>query len=399
MYSATETWFVPVRRCLNTSSGWRLLPAKDGGNAENCRSNSGLVARRSQKISPAITKLPSIIQTQPLADSSKAETLCVLRHNSSMKSKTLCLLALLGLLACGQASEAPQAQTVENARRTVAIGDIHSDINVMRNVFRLAGAINADDEWIGGELTIVQLGDLIGRSDDEREVLDFMFALQEEAAVHGGRVYGLIGNHEIMAARVDNQAVGPNPFAAYEDVQDLDMEDGRLVNLPINQMYRAAALMAGGPYAVRLAEFPAVLKLQDTIYVHGGVVPRWAEYGIEQINADISAWLRGDTLREPSASQRVDDSDRVMWARHFSARVDPFDCQMLQASLDILEAERMIVAHTRHSQITPYCDGRIWVIDTGMSRAYGGQIQALELIDDEVTRILDPDGHTGIQAP
>ena len=59
----------------------------------------------------------------------------------------------------------------------------------------------------------------------------------------------------------------------------------------------------------------------------------------------------------------------------------------------------MIVAHTRHSQITPYCDGRIWVIDTGMSRAYGGQIQALELIDDEVTRILDPDGHTGIQAP
>lgn len=299
---------------------------------------------------------------------------------------------LVFLVACTEASDAPAQQATDNAGRLVAIGDIHSDINAMRQVFQLAGAINANDEWIGGELTIVQLGDMIGRSDDERQVLDLIFALQQQAEQHGGKLYALIGNHEIMGARVDNQAVGPNPFPAYEGMAGLDLSDPRLEHLQPNERHRGAALMAGGPYARRLAEWPTVLQLGSTVYVHGGVVPRWVEYGIDRINADVSAWLRGEEQFEPVSSQRVDDSDRVMWARHFSSRVDSFDCQMLQLSLDLLGAERMIVAHTRHPQITAYCDQKVWVLDTGMSRAYGGQIQALELINDEVTRILDPDG-------
>ena len=48
----------------------------------------------------------------------------------------------------------------------------------------------------------------------------------------------------------------------------------------------------------------------------------------------------------------------------------------------------MIVAHTVHPEITPDCDGRVWMVDVGMSRAYGGQVQVLEIVDDEVLRIL-----------
>lgn len=140
---------------------------------------------------------------------------------------------------------------------------------------------------------------------------------------------------------------------------------------------------------MRIAEWPVVLKLGNTVFVHGGVVPRWAEYGIDRINAEVSAWLRDETI-EPDSSRRVDDSDRVMWARHFSFEPDFEDCQLLQLSLTILQARRMIVAHTRHPQITSYCNGRVWVTDTGMSRAYGGDIQILELVDDEVTRVISP---------
>lgn len=303
-----------------------------------------------------------------------------------MPFKKLFFLSLLVLLSCGQASESLQ-QATDNTNRVIAIGDIHSDINVMRQVFRLAGATNENDEWIGGELTIVQLGDLIGRSDDEREVLDFMFAIQAQAEQYGGKVHALIGNHEVMGGRLDNQAVGPNPFPAYEGMPGLNLDDPRLQHLAPNERSRGAALMPGGPYAVRIAEFPTVLKLDETIFVHGGVVPRWAEYGIDNINAEVSAWLKGDT-NEPDSSQRVDDSDRVMWARHFSSRVDSLTCLMLEESLRLLGAKRMIVAHTRHTEITSYCGDQLWATDTGMSRAYGGQIQILELVDDEVTGIL-----------
>src|SRR5688572_17921020 len=111
--------------------------------------------------------------------------------------------------------------------RVVAIGDIHADLAALRTALRTAGAINARDAWVGGELTVVQLGDLIGRSDEERPVLDFVFDLQGRARKAGGTVHALVGNHEVMGGRLDNQAVGPNPFSAWEGVPGLRLDDPR----------------------------------------------------------------------------------------------------------------------------------------------------------------------------
>lgn len=301
------------------------------------------------------------------------------------------LVALLPGVMLGQRS-APLARSADgsaNRGRVVAIGDLHADIGVTRRVFRLAGATDAHDAWIGGPLTVVQLGDLIGRSDDERQVLDFIFDIRRKAEAGGGKVHVLIGNHEVFGGRVDNQAVGPNPFPAFEGMTGLDLEDPRLRILPLHQRARGAALMTGGPYARRLAELPTVLRLGETIFAHGGVVPRWARYGIDRINAEVSAWLMGKTP-EPDSSLGVDDGDRVMWTRQFSAGVDERDCAVLEESLSILRARRMIVAHTVHKRITPRCGDKVWAVDVGMSRAYGGTIELLNIVDDEVLSVLRP---------
>jgi hypothetical protein len=271
----------------------------------------------------------------------------------------------------------------------VAIGDIHADINVLRKTFQVAGATNAKGEWIGGTLTIVQMGDLIGRSDDERQVLDFIFDIQRKAALRGGTVHALIGNHEVFGGRVDNQAVGPNPFPAYEDMKGLRRDDQRLRILPPNERARGAALMAGGPYATKIAAFPVVLTLGDTVFVHGGVLPRWARYGVDRINREVSQWLLGRTP-EPDSALGVDDGDRVMWTRQFSSNVDDADCAVLAESLRILGARRMIVAHTVHAEITARCDAKVWAVDVGMSRAYGGKIQLLEITNDRALRVIRP---------
>jgi hypothetical protein len=294
---------------------------------------------------------------------------------------------LLGLLlGCGAGAAQPSG-----AGRLVAIGDIHADLDALRRALQLAGATDGDDEWIGGTLTIVQLGDLIGRSDDERQVLDFLFDVQRKAALAGGTVHALIGNHEVFGGRVDNQAVGPNPFPAYEDMEGLRRDDPRLRLLPPHARARGAALMAGGPYARRIAAFPVVLQIRDTVFVHGGVVPRWAAYGIDRINREVSQWLLG-RAPEPDSALGVDDGDRVMWTRQFSSGVDAADCAMLAESLRILGARRMIVAHTVHPEITARCDGRVWAVDVGMSRAYGGRIQVLEIPGDGAPRAIPSRG-------
>jgi len=271
--------------------------------------------------------------------------------------------------------------------RVVVIGDLHSDVQATRQAFQLAGGTDEDDVWIGGALTIVQLGDMIGRSDDERQVLDFLFAIRAQAEAAGGKVHLLVGNHEVMGARVDNQAVGTNPFPGYEDLADLDLGNARLEILPDYAKKRGAALMSGGPYAKRFAELPTVLQLGGTVYVHGGVVPRWAEYGLDKINAEVSHWLFGNCA-EPDSSLGVDNGDRVMWTRQFSSMVDVDDCALLDQSLAILGAKRMIVAHTVQTTITGYCDDKVWAVDVGMSRFYGGPIEVLEIVDDEVLTVL-----------
>ena len=57
-------------------------------------------------------------------------------------------------------------------------------------------------------------------------------------------------------------------------------------------------------------------------------------------------------------------------------------------ALAVVHAHRMVVGHTvQDAGITSACDGRIWRIDVGLARVYGGPIQVLE-ITAAGTRIL-----------
>jgi hypothetical protein len=162
-----------------------------------------------------------------------------------------------------------------------------------------------------------------------------------------------------------------------------------LLHLPPRARPRGAALMPGGPYARRIAELPAILTLGRTVFVHGGIVPRWARYGVDRINREVREWLVGNAP-EPDSVRGVDDGDSPVWTRQFSASVTDADCALVDESLGILGARRMIVAHTVHAEITPRCDERVWAIDIGMSRAYGGRVQVLEIVDDSKLRVLRP---------
>jgi hypothetical protein len=75
------------------------------------------------------------------------------------------LVAGLLIASGGAVQPAPMAaaQTAPAPKRLVAIGDLHADLESAKKAFRLAGATDANDRWIGGNLVIVQMGDLIGR--------------------------------------------------------------------------------------------------------------------------------------------------------------------------------------------------------------------------------------------
>lgn len=269
------------------------------------------------------------------------------------------------------------------ARRVVAIGDVHGDLSATKAALRLGGLIDERGHWSGGDTVVVQTGDVLDRGSDEQAILDLLMRLQAEADKDGGAVHLLQGNHELMNAAGDFRYVTPGGFADFQDVAGLDTSDPVLSRLPAEQRARAAAFLPGGFYAKRIATHPVVVVVGDTVFAHGGVLPKYAGQ-IEQLNAEVASWLLG----APTAGAKVVRTpDSPVWSRHFSDDTDPGDCQLLDRSLDILEAKRMVVGHTVQRRINAACGEKVWRIDVGMASHYGGTPQALELRDGEV-RVL-----------
>jgi len=303
-----------------------------------------------------------------------------------MQWPTRWFLATALAVACVSATAATAPTTrYPDAPRIVALGDWHGDLDAARRGLRLAGAIDQQDRWIGDDLVVVQTGDQLDRGDQEQEILDLLDRLRDEAAAAGGAMIALLGNHELMNVAGDFRYVTPGGWVDFQDAGvAVPVGVAALDTLPEAWRPRAAAFLPGGPYARLLAEQPLAVVVGRTVFVHGGLLPRHIDGGLEQLNHATHAWLLGEGP-EPEVLQQRDDP---VWARHYSDDPDTDDCALLAEVLARLDCDRMVVGHTiQDTGITPRCDQRVWCIDTGASTHYGGSVQALE-IDGNAVRIL-----------
>lgn len=263
--------------------------------------------------------------------------------------------------------------------RIVAVGDLHGDLSATRAALRLARLIDDGDRWVGADAVLVQTGDILDRGDDERRIFELLEALGEQAAVAGGAVHVLNGNHELMNATGDLRYVtvggmrdfGDAPAAASQSV---------LARAPANQRGRLYAFLPGGPWAQKLARHPVVLIVGDNVFVHGGVLPRYAAE-VERINAEVASWLLGKSSR---GAWVVQTSDSPVWSRDYSDEPSARSCKLLDQALTTLKARRMVVGHTVMPAIKSACAGKVWRIDSGLASHYGGPTEVLEIRADDV---------------
>ena len=284
-----------------------------------------------------------------------------------------------GPIPVGPRQVPPPTYSQSNGR-VVAIGDVHGDINALRQALGLAGLIDNAGDWVGGNTVLVQVGDQLDRGDNEREILDWLEGLAEQAHQAGGVIHILLGNHETMNVEEDFRYVTDGGWADFADVPH-DSNAPALAGYAANQRGRVAAFLPGGPYAELLAGHNITTVVDDTIFVHGGILPDHVGYGLERLNADVSAWMRGDAARPNVLS----GDGSPVWSRHYSQDVDPADCSLLREALDAVPAARMVVAHTVQSVgINSECGGLVWRVDVGLASYYGGPSQALQILGDKV---------------
>ena len=149
-----------------------------------------------------------------------------------------------------------------------------------RKAFQLAGAVDASDHWIGGELVVVQTGDQLDRGDDEQAILEFLARVQREASEAGGTLHILNGNHEFMNALGDLRYVTTGGFEDFEDAPGV--ESGRGLAGPVHgqlpRVRRGSGSLRFGPArrGPRARQAQRGVVVGDSVFVHGGITPAWA---------------------------------------------------------------------------------------------------------------------------
>jgi len=277
----------------------------------------------------------------------------------------------------------PSPTFVEEPARLVALGDVHGDYQATINALKVAGVINDELEWAGGNTVVVQTGDQLDRGDNERAILSLFDRLEDEAWAAGGAVYPLIGNHESMNVELDFRYVTAGGWSDFDSIP-FDSSDSLLSQYQEYQRGRVAAFRPGGPYALYLSEHNVTMVVGDTLFVHGGILPMHVTHGLEKLNLEAQQFMRG----ESTFPLVMDGSDSPIWSRHYSDETDAQDCALLDEVLAAVPAQRIVVGHTvQYNGITSECDGKVWRIDVGMATYYGGSISVLEIVGDEI-RVL-----------
>ena len=288
--------------------------------------------------------------------------------------------------------------------------------------------------------------------------MDLIMRLEHEAPLVGGRVHQLIGNHEVMNLNGDLRYVAYEEYAAFLDMEsEEDREywykkfrrdhpaDSNEANLrwrfdekaPPGYFGHRKAFRYDGPYGKWLLQKPLMVVINDTVFVHGGVPPFVAEHGLEGVNVklknDLHDYLTTRAafedkavlspidrfkevpeilIRKAKIGQLLDIDRRTAqmvidlgdsplhgpegptWYRGTASCNSLIEGDSLNAALDVVGAERVVIGHTPTitRRVQQRMNGRIVEIDTGMlKKNYDGSGHAL-IIDEGELSVVNQDG-------
>jgi len=355
------------------------------------------------------------------------------------------LISVLGcLLALAAASGAAADPTCS---RVVAIGDLHGGYDALVLILRTSGLVDAELRLVDERACLVQLGDVVDRGARSRDVLDLLMALEAQAPE---RVETLLGNHEAMTIVGDLRYAVPEEFLAFAAEETPAEREAGLAPLassatpeelaqrfPPGWFARRRAFSPAGRYGKWLLERPAALRIDGSVFVHGGLTPAAAGLGLDAIRAQVAGdlraylaaraaletagWLRptdayveapslvrarldtapaGDPAR-PAAEKLLElqrasfvDPEGPLWYRGLAQLDEDALEPQAFAALAFVHAERIVVGHTTTDdfRIARRADGHVFVIDSGAGPAYGGRPSALEIAADGTVDAVYVDG-------
>ncbi|QNM96662.1 metallophosphoesterase [Chitinimonas koreensis] len=266
----------------------------------------------------------------------------------------------LGRLAVN-AADAPAPDRLPAPVRWAAVSDIHGQAGLLLTLLARHGIVDEHGDWAWGEGVLVIAGDVFDRGPTVNEALWSLYRLAQQARAAGGAVHALLGNHETMVLAGDLRYIHPRYRAVAERLGET-----------YSGLYGADTALGRW-----LRSRATVLKLGDTVFLHGGLHPALAAQPIDlaAINAGIRAGLglSRQALAADPAAAALFGRDGPLWYRGYflAPRATAAEIDALLARLG---AQRIVVGHTTQAEVRSLYGGKVVGIDAGLKDGERGEL-------------------------
>lgn len=299
-------------------------------------------------------------------------------------------------------------------------------------------------KWIGNTTYVVQVGDQIDRcrpwegheckiqnttyndEDSDLEIMLFYDSLDRIAQEKGGRLFSLLGNHEIMNVKGDMRYVSYKGLKNFSDLNNNNNNDN--LKNGRNQRINIESEALRGKF-IRISKFKEIISkkmsctrstiliIGDYLFVHGGIALDLAkQLNVIEVNSLIRKFLYG-SIQHSKSLQRLLESSKYspLWYRKLAyikendsngrensqckTIFDPTINELNKKNIPtisnepIININGMIIGHTPqfavfNKGITTACSNKLIRVDIGASSAFDNISKKDISRDPQVIEIL-----------
>ncbi len=310
--------------------------------------------------------------------------------------------ALVGSASgCGKSAPArdwaasPAVVTLAGTQEIDAVGDLHGDILVTARLLAAAGLITPSTpfHWLGGSRVLVITGDVIDKGTSALPIIDLLISLEPEARVAGGRVVVTLGNHE---SEFLADPVGSKSGEFRTELLNRGLDPGRVA-------------AGASPYGAWLLSRPVAALVDGWFFCHAGHSAGMSAAAIAEKFQHLIEHPEPQSQKAPFDDPFLIGADSLLEAQLWWQKGGTGSANAIDLNLQALPASHIVFGHDPGSiafpddpqglrergQLVARYDGRIFLIDVGMSSAVGYSDGALLRIfrdPPERTAILFADG-------
>ncbi|KJP88256.1 hypothetical protein AK88_02037 [Plasmodium fragile] len=254
-----------------------------------------------------------------------------------------------------------------------SIADLHGDMNAFLKILLNEKIIDNDHNVIRENVLIVITGDVLDPSYDDINILYFIEQYNEKGKTLNSKILMVLGNHEVKNMCLKFNKVEKNP-EKYKKRNDMFSTNEAIYNI--------------------LVDKPFVLRVNEMVFSHAGVLPFYASYGIDYINKEGKKEIENNCKLLFNKIQRKEEfcvsCDYGPTLNRYFSFVNHgilkrwMVCSTLNKSLNLLSSKRMIVGHTvqKNKKINSFCDEQLLLTDTGISKWKNGVICYVQYFKD-----------------